>query len=50
MKSLGREAEWATLLAGIREKFRNRPRFMEILDKLEDRIILQTKKARNRQR
>jgi uncharacterized Zn finger protein len=50
MKSLGRQAEWATLLAGIREKYRNRPRFMEILDKLEGRTILQTQKARSRRR
>ena len=50
MKALGREAEWATLLAGIREKYRNRPRFMEILDKLDGRTILQTQTARSRQR
>jgi uncharacterized Zn finger protein len=50
MTSLGRQAEWATLLAGIREKYRNRPRFMEILDKLEGRTILQTQKARSRRR
>ena len=50
MKSLGRQAEWAALLAGIREKYRNRPRFMEILDKLEGRTILQTQKARSRRR
>jgi uncharacterized Zn finger protein len=46
MKSLGRESEWSDLLATIREKYRNRPRFMEILDKLEGRTILQTQKAR----
>ena len=50
MKSLGRQAEWAKLLAEIREKYRNRPRFMEILDKLEGRTILQTQKARSRRR
>ncbi len=48
MQSLGRQAEWVALLAGIREKYRNRPRFMEILDKLDGRTILQTQKARNR--
>ena len=48
LKSLGRQAEWAALLAGIREKYRNRPRFMEILEKLEGRTILQTAKARRR--
>jgi uncharacterized Zn finger protein len=50
MKSLSRQAEWATLLARIREKYRNRPRFMEILDKLEGHTILQTQKARSRRR
>jgi len=50
MKSLGRQSEWGALLAGIREKYRNRPRFMEILDKLEGRTILQTQKARGRRR
>jgi uncharacterized Zn finger protein len=50
MKSLGRQTEWATLLVGIREKYRNRPRFMEILDKLESRTILQTQKASSRRR
>ncbi|MGA2254521.1 MAG: hypothetical protein ABSG53_07670 [Thermoguttaceae bacterium] len=47
---LGRQTEWATLLAGIREEYRNRPRFMEILDKLERRTILQTQKARSLRR
>ncbi|MGA2031336.1 MAG: SWIM zinc finger family protein [Thermoguttaceae bacterium] len=50
MKSLGRQDEWAALVAGIREKYRNRPRFMEILDKLDGRTILQTQKARSRRR
>jgi len=48
MQSLGRQAEWVALLAGIREKYRNRPRFMEILDKLDGRTILQTQKAHRR--
>jgi hypothetical protein len=34
----------------IREKYRNRPRFMEILDKLDGRTILQTQRARGRRR
>jgi hypothetical protein len=38
------------LLAEIREKYRNRPRFMEILDKLEGRTIIQTQKVRSRRR
>ena len=48
MKSLGRRAERAALLVGIREKHRNRPRFMDVLDKLEGRTILQTQRARSR--
>jgi uncharacterized Zn finger protein len=47
LKSLGREQDWAKLLADIRLEYRNRPRFMEILDRLEDRTILQTQR-RNR--
>jgi uncharacterized Zn finger protein len=50
MKSLGKQSEWRALLAEIREKYRNRPRFMEILDKLEGRTILQTQKARSSRR
>ena len=50
MKSLGKQSDWTALLAEIREKYRNRPRFMEILDKLEGRTILQTQKARGRRR
>jgi uncharacterized Zn finger protein len=46
LKSLGREGEWCHLLAEIRQGYRNRPRFMEILDTLEGRTILQTQKSR----
>jgi hypothetical protein len=38
------------LLADIREKYRNRPRFMELLDKLEGRTILQTQRAHGSRR
>lgn len=48
MFSLGREKEWKSLLADIRLKYRNRPRFMEILDSLDGRTILETQKARRR--
>jgi len=48
MKSLGRESEWTTLLAQVRQKYGNRPRFMEILDRLEGRTVLQSQKARRR--
>jgi uncharacterized Zn finger protein len=50
MKSLGREADWKKSLVDIRSKYGNRPRFMEILDKLEGRTIVQTQKARGRRR
>jgi len=50
MKSLGREGEWKALLAEIRAKYGNRPRFMEILDRLEGRTVLQSQKARRRRR
>jgi uncharacterized Zn finger protein len=33
-QSLGRGDEWGAVLAMIREKYRNRPRFMELFDKL----------------
>jgi uncharacterized Zn finger protein len=45
MKLLGREGEWTTLLAEVRQKYGNRPRFMEILDRLEGRTVLQSQKA-----
>jgi len=45
MKSLGRGDEWKALLAQLRQKYGNRPRFMEILDRLEGRTLLQSQKA-----
>ncbi len=50
MKSLKQAKQWDALVAEIREKYRNRPRFMEILDRLEGRTILATQKARRRKR
>ena len=41
LKSLDRGWEWNELVADIRVNYRNRPRFMEILDRLEGRPILQ---------
>jgi len=46
LQSLDLEAEWAQLLADIRLRYRNRPRFMEILDKLDAGPILQQRKSR----
>lgn len=50
MKSLECDKEWGELVAEIREKYSNRPRFMEILDSLEGRSIVETQKARRRKR
>jgi uncharacterized Zn finger protein len=50
MKSLGKQSDWMVLLAEIRERYRNRPRFMEILDRLEGRTILQSQRTRSRRR
>lgn len=46
LKSLDRGWEWNELVADIRVNYRNRPRFMEILDRLEARPILQKSSAR----
>lgn len=46
LQSHHREAEWTQLLADIRLRYRNRPRFMEILDELDSRPILQQRQAR----
>jgi uncharacterized Zn finger protein len=43
LKALGRENEWTVRVAEIREKYRNRPKFMEILD---GRTIVATHKTR----
>jgi uncharacterized Zn finger protein len=50
LQSLHREAEWTKKIAEIRLRYRNRPRFMETLDKLDSRPILQQRQhsaARN---
>ena len=45
---LGRSSEWDALVASIREKHRNRPRFMELLDGLDGRTIVQAAKPRKK--
>src|SRR5262249_27995848 len=47
-EALGRANEWTALLTSIREKYRNRPRFMELLDGLEGRTIVQSARSRRR--
>lgn len=45
LKSLDRGWEWNVLVTEIRTNYRNRPRFMEILDRLEARPILQKSRS-----
>ena len=45
LKSLERGWEWNDLVTEIRTNYRNRPRFMEILDRLEARPILQKSRS-----
>ncbi|MEX2093535.1 MAG: hypothetical protein WD971_12700 [Pirellulales bacterium] len=47
-KALDQEDRWDELLADIRHNYRNRPRFMEILDKLDGRTIVQSHKPSRR--
>lgn len=41
-EALGRTSEWTAQIASIREKYRIRPRFMELLDRLDGRTIAQS--------
>ncbi|SIO38298.1 Uncharacterized conserved protein, contains Zn finger domain [Singulisphaera sp. GP187] len=41
-EALGRKSEWTAQIASIREQYRNRPRFMELLDRLDGRTIAQS--------
>lgn len=47
-EALGRAGEWSALVASIRETYRNRPRFMELLDHLDGRTIVQSTRARRK--
>lgn len=44
-RQLHRESEWDGLLADIRLHYKKRPRFMEILDRLDSRPIVEQKRA-----
>ncbi len=48
LHAVGRDDDWARLLADIRLHYRNRPRFMEILDRFDGRTIVQSQKATRR--
>jgi hypothetical protein len=47
-EAVGRPGEWAALLGSVRERHRNRPRFMELLDGLDGRTIAQTSRPRRK--
>jgi uncharacterized Zn finger protein len=44
LKRLDREKEWTQLIADIRQRHRNRPKLMEMLDRLNDQPIVKTLK------
>ena len=46
LRSLRREEEWAQTVADIRLRYRNRPRLIEILDRLDSKPILQAPTVR----
>jgi uncharacterized Zn finger protein len=47
-EKLKREGEWSALIRSIRESYGNRPRFMELLDALEGRTIIQSVRSRRK--
>jgi len=47
---MGRAGEWTTLVTAIREKYRNRPRFMEALDVMEGQTIVQARRLQQRRK
>lgn len=46
LKSLARESELNQIVGDLRQRFRNRPRFVEILDTVEGKTILQSERDR----
>ncbi len=48
MHTLDRDDHWNELVKDIREKYRNRPRFMDVLDKLEGRTIVGSSRSSRR--
>ena len=47
-EALERLGEWEALVASIREKYRNRPRFMEILESVDGRTILDSARPKRK--
>jgi hypothetical protein len=50
MTALKQAKEWDALVAEIRATYRNRPRFMEILDRLDGRTIVASQRTRRKRR
>lgn len=50
LRQLGREHEWHERVARLREQYRRRPRFIEVLDALESRPIMHTLKVNTARR
>lgn len=48
MKKLGQERQWKQKISRIREDYRRRPRFMEILDEIEGQTIVRSHQNRRR--
>lgn len=46
IKSTDRDQDWKQLVEDIRLRYRNRPKFMEILDRLEGQTIISTQRRR----
>jgi uncharacterized Zn finger protein len=46
LESLEQGGDWTRLVQGIRERYRNRPRFMEILDRLDGGPIASARRGR----
>jgi hypothetical protein len=45
LESLEQGGDWTRLVQGIRERYRNRPRFMEILDRLDGEPIASARRG-----
>jgi hypothetical protein len=48
LKSLNREGDWKQLLAEIRSQYGNRPRFMEVLQRLDGGSIVHSERSPRR--
>jgi hypothetical protein len=46
MNAIGKGSEWKQLVEDIRQRHRNRPKLLEILDRLDDRPIVASRRKR----